>query len=295
MKKIIVLSCFAALFSFGQQNAFAGGPEDSTATEQVDSTAQASGSTVTDSLSSDSAAATKGATESEDNADAKEAAKKEEKDSPGFTQIIKEKLIEGGVWFMGIVLLCLIIGLTIAIERVITLNLASTNITDLLLKVKGTLSKEGIDATREELAKTRGPIATVFTQGLLRSHEGIGGVEKSIEAYGSAEIARLEKGLSWIALFIALAPMFGFMGTVIGMIDAFDKIEAAADINISDVAGGIKVALLTTVAGLIVAVILQIFYNYCVSKMDDIASQMEDASNSFVSMLSVEDKLKSNK
>lgn len=289
MKKLIVIGCIAAISGLFAPQVKAGGPDSTATSEQVDSTAVASDSTKKDS----SVLAAKPALKK--TAEAKEASEKDEADSPGFTQVIKEKLIEGGVWFMGIVLLCLIIGLTIAIERVITLNLASTNIKKLLTNVKSSLSSNGMDGAREELAKTKGPVATVFAQGLLRSHEGIEGVEKSIEGYGSAEVARLEKGMSWIALFIALAPMFGFMGTVIGMIDAFDKIEAAADINISDVAGGIKVALLTTVAGLIVAVILQIFYNYCVSKMDDIASQMEDASNSFVSMLSVDEKIKSKK
>lgn len=203
-------------------------------------------------------------------------------------QIIKEKMIEGGVEFMGIVLLCLIIGLTVAIERVISLNLATTNTKKLLEKVKTTLFGEGIEAAREAISEVRGPIAGIFAQGLLRlkNNEATGDIENSVVNHGSAEMAKLEKGLSWVNLFISLAPMFGFMGTVIGMIQAFDKIQSSGEMEIGSVAGGIKVALLTTVGGLIVAIILQIFYNYCVSKIEDLSSEMEESSNAFMDMVS---------
>lgn len=212
----------------------------------------------------------------------------------GFHQIIKEKIVEGGTGFMSIVLICLILGLAIAIERVISLNLTGTNIDDLLQKVKSTLSTSGVKEAKDLCARTKGPVASIFAQGLLRMDEGIDNVERSIESHGAAELTKLEKGMTWIQLFIQLAPMFGFMGTVIGMIQAFDKIEAMGDIEIGDVAGGIKVALLTTVAGLIVAVILQVFYNYLSSKIESITSKMEDASNDFVDMLVVSGKLKKN-
>lgn len=202
-----------------------------------------------------------------------------------FHQAIKEKFIEGGWQFMSIVLLCLILGLAVAIERIITLNLSTTNTRKLLGKVEDALNNGGIDAAKDVCKNTRGPVASIFTQGLLRISEGIEMVEKSIISYGSVEMGRLEKGLVWISLFISIAPMLGFMGTVIGMIDAFDAIEAAGDISPSLVAGGIKVALLTTVSGLIVAVILQLFYNYLVSKIDSLVNQMEDASISFVDLL----------
>jgi len=202
-----------------------------------------------------------------------------------FHQKVKTKFIEGGWQFMGAVLLCLIIGLAISIERIITLNLATTNTNKLLQNVEDALSSGGVEAAKELTKNTRGPVASIFTQGLLRIGEGIDMVEKSIIAYGSVEMGRLEKGLVWVSLFISLAPMLGFMGTVIGMIDAFDAIEAAGDISPQIVANGIKVALLTTVAGLIVGVILQVFYNYLVSKIDGLVNNMEDASISFVDLL----------
>jgi biopolymer transport protein ExbB len=202
-----------------------------------------------------------------------------------FHQVVKEKFIEGGWDFMSVVLLCLILGLAVAIERIITLNLATTNTNKLLASVEDALSKGGVEAAKEVTKATKGPVASIFTQGLMRASEGIEMVEKSIISYGSVEMGRLERGLVWISLFISLAPMLGFMGTVIGMIGAFDAIEAAGDISPSLVAGGIKVALLTTVAGLIVAVILQLFYNYCVSKIDSLVNQMEDASISLVDIL----------
>ncbi len=202
-----------------------------------------------------------------------------------FHQRVKEKFIEGGPGFMSIVLLCLILGLAIAIERIITLNLASTNIKKLLSSVDEAISREGVDGAIEVCKNTRGPVASIFTQGLMRMSEGVEMVEKSIISYGSVEMGRLERGLVWISLFISLAPMLGFMGTVIGMINAFDAIAAAGEISPQVVADGIKVALLTTVGGLIVAVILQVFYNYLVSKIDSLVNQMEDASISLIDVL----------
>jgi len=209
----------------------------------------------------------------------------EEEDNASFHQIIKQKFIEGGPGFMGIVLLCLILGLALAIERIIYLNLSTTDTDKLLSDVESALQSGGVDAAKEVCRNTKGPVASIFYQGLDRSSEGIDMVEKSIVAYGSVQMGRLEKGLSWISLFIALAPMLGFMGTVIGMIGAFDAIEAAGDISPSLVAGGIKVALLTTVFGLIVAIILQTFYNYILSKVDSIVNSMEDASISLIDLL----------
>jgi len=202
-----------------------------------------------------------------------------------FHQVLKEKFIEGDPLYMTPVLLCLILGLAIALERIITLNLATTNTKKLLLKVEDALSSGGVEAAKEITRSTKGPVASIFTQGLMRYAEGIDMVEKSIISYGSVEMGRLEKGLIWISLFIALAPMLGFFGTVVGMIFAFDTIEQAGDISPSIVAGGIKIALLTTVAGLIAAMILQLFYNYLVSKIDSLVIDMEDASISLVDIL----------
>ncbi|MBE0640736.1 MAG: MotA/TolQ/ExbB proton channel family protein [Bacteroidales bacterium] len=203
----------------------------------------------------------------------------------GFHQMLKEKFIEGGAGFMGIVLLTLIFGLALAIERIIYLNLSSTNTQKLLNKLESALASGGINAAKDVCKNTRGPVAAIFFQGMEKMNEGLEGVEKSIVAYGSVLMGRLEKGLSWISLFIALAPMLGFMGTVIGMIQAFDAIEAAGDISPTVVAGGIKVALLTTVFGLIVAIILQIFYNYIISKVDSLVNDMEDSTISFIDIL----------
>ena len=210
----------------------------------------------------------------------------EEEESQGFHQAIKEQFIQGGWQFMGIVLLCLILGLAVSIERIITLNLATTDTNKLLSDVDDALkNKGGVNAAKEICKNTRGPVASIFTQGLMRASEGIDMVEKSIISYGSVEMGKLEKGMVWISLFISLAPMLGFMGTVIGMIGAFDAIAEAGDVSPSLVAGGIKIALLTTVGGLIVAVILQLFYNYLVSKIDSLVNNMEDASISLVDIL----------
>jgi biopolymer transport protein ExbB len=198
---------------------------------------------------------------------------------------IKIKFIEGGPEFMGIVLLALILGLALAIERIIYLNLATTNTEKLLSNIEEALQQGGIEAAKEVCRNTRGPVASIFYQGLDRANEGIDVVEKSVVTYGSVQMGQLESGLTWIALFIAIAPMLGFMGTVIGMISAFDAIEAAGDISPSLVAGGIKIALITTVFGLIVAIILQVFYNYLVSKIDKLVNTMEDASISLIDIL----------
>ena len=198
---------------------------------------------------------------------------------------IKRLFIEGGAGFMGTILLCLILGLAIAIERIIYLNLATTNSEKLLARVEKALKEEGIDSAKEICRNTRGPVASIFYQGLDRAHEGVEMAEKSVVAYGGVQMGLLEKNLSWISLFIAIAPMLGFLGTVIGMIAAFDAIEMAGTVSATIVAGGIKIALITTVTGLIVAIILQIFYNYLLSKIDGISNQMEDSSIALIDML----------
>lgn len=204
----------------------------------------------------------------------------------GFHQVLKEKFIEGDAMFMSFVLLALIFGLAICIERIIYLNLSTTNTKKLLNKVESAVETGGVEAAKDVCKDTRGPVASIFYQGLTRYDDGLAEVEKSIVAYGSVLMGRLESGLSWIALFIAIAPMLGFMGTVIGMISAFDNIEAVGDISPAIVASGIKMALLTTVFGLIVAIILQIFYNYIISKVDSLVNDMEDSTISFIDILS---------
>lgn len=208
-----------------------------------------------------------------------------ETEEQGFHQVLKEQFIAGGWQFMGIVLICLILGLALSIERIIYLNLSTTNTQKLLNKVETELASGGISAAKEVCKNTKGPVASIFYQGLDRYDEGLETVEKSIVSYGSVLTGRLETGLSWISLFIALAPMLGFMGTVIGMIKAFDDISKAGDISATIVADGIKVALLTTVFGLITAIILQLFYNYIVSKIDTLVNAMEDSTISFIDIL----------
>jgi biopolymer transport protein ExbB len=207
-------------------------------------------------------------------------------DAPvSFRQELKLRMIEGGPAFMGIVLLVLILGLAIAIERIIYLNLSTTNTKKLVASVEDALESGGVEAAKELCRNTKGPVASIFYQGLDRVDEGIDNVEKAVVGYGGVQMGLLEKNISWLSLFIALAPMLGFMGTVIGMIQAFDNIQKSGVMSPATVAGGIKVALLTTVFGLIVAIILQIFYNYIISKVDSIVNNMEDASIQLVDIL----------
>lgn len=210
--------------------------------------------------------------------------------SKGFTQILKEQFIQGGPAFMGIVLLCLILGLAVAIERIIYLNLASTNSAKLKQQVEDALASGGVEAAKEVCRNTKGPVASIFYQGLDRAGEGLESAEKAVVAYGGVQMGQLEKNVSWLSLFIAIAPMLGFMGTVIGMIAAFQKIAAVGNLSASLIAGDIQVALLTTVFGLITAIILQIFYNYIIAKIDSIVNDMEDSSISLIDMLAAHKK-----
>ena len=203
----------------------------------------------------------------------------------GMYQTIKQKFIEGDWKFISIVLVCLILGLAFSIERIITLSLASVNTENLLNRIEDRLASGDLEGAKDVAKATPGPAASVLYEGLRNANNGPEAVEKAIVSYGSVQMGLLEKGLVWISLFIALAPMLGFLGTVIGMIQAFDKIAAAGDISPNIVASGIKVALLTTVFGLIVAIILQVFYNYIVSKIDSITNKMEDASLGLVDIM----------
>ena len=202
-----------------------------------------------------------------------------------LTQAIKSKFIEGGAGFMSLIILCLILGLAFAIERILYISFSKTNTKKLLEKVEKALDEGGIEKAKEVCRNTRGPVASIFYQGLLRYDQGIDVVEKSIVSYGSVQSSLMENGLSWVALFIAIAPSLGFLGTVIGMVQAFDDIQKAGDISPTVVAGGMKVALITTVAGLIVALILQVFYNYILSRIDNITIDMEDSSIKMIDIL----------
>ena len=199
--------------------------------------------------------------------------------------ILMQKFLEGGWGWMLPVLLCLVIGLAVAIERILYLTLSTINTKKFVAAVEKKLHEEGVEAAKEFCRDTRGPIASIYYQGLDRYAQGLDAVEKAVVSYGSVQTGQMEANLSWIGLFIALAPMLGFMGTVVGMIGAFDSIQAAGDISPTLVAGGIKVALLTTLMGLIAAVILQVFYNYIISKIDSLVNSMEDASIDLMDML----------
>lgn len=199
--------------------------------------------------------------------------------------ILKEKFIEGGVVWMTPILICLVLGLAFCIERIFYLNLAAGNSAKLLEKIDDAMKKDDLAKAKQICADTKGPLAGVFYEGLERYDEGLESVEKAIESYGSVQTGRLETNLSWIGLFLALGPTLGFLGTVVGMVMAFDNIERMGDISPTIVAGGMKVALLTTVFGLITAVILQIFYNYILSKIDAIVNDMEDATIGFMDIL----------
>jgi len=206
-------------------------------------------------------------------------------DKPTGHQVIKDKFIEGDPIWMTPVLICFLVGLTIVIERLITLYLSGINTRNFIAKIEDLLKAKDVAGAKEVCRMSRGPIASIYYQGLDRVDEGIEKVEASVQSYGSVQMGQLEKGLVWISLFIALSPMLGFLGTVVGMIQAFDKIAEVGDISPTIVASGIKVALLTTVAGLIVAIILQVFYNLILSKIDSIANEMEEASITLTDML----------
>ncbi len=198
---------------------------------------------------------------------------------------MKTKFIEGGAGFMAATLLCLIFGLALCIERIIYLSLSKTNTKALLAKVEKALQEGGIEKAMEVCRNTRGPVASIFYQGLSRYDEGIDVVEKTVSSYGGVQLGQLEKNLSWISLFISIAPSLGFLGTIIGMIQAFDKIQQVGDISATVVAGGIKVALLTTLLGLVIAIILQLFYNYILSLVEGLVNEMEDSSISLLDLV----------
>jgi len=267
MKKVFSILAISGLLMLGNINAQETPAAETAATEQAAPVAEAA-----------PAPAAEPATLELDD----EAAASEDK---SFTQGLKTRFIEGGPGFMGIVLLCLILGLAIAIERIIYLNQSTGNSTKLLNAVEDALKSGGVEAAKDVCRNTPGPVASIFYQGLDRANQGVDNAEKAVVAYGGVQMGQLEKNVSWISLFIALAPMLGFMGTVIGMIEAFDKIQSAGNMDASLVAGGIKVALLTTVFGLVVAMILQVFYNYIVAKIDSIVNDMEDASISLIDLI----------
>jgi biopolymer transport protein ExbB len=275
MRKLIALLLVLGMAVFASQGVYAQEGDAGTDTTQVEETPD---TTAADAPAEEEQAAPAPAEDAGDDGSG------DVEEQTGF-QMLKEKFIEGGWQFMSLVLVCLILGLAFCIERIITLNIATTNTDKLLAKIDDKLKSQDLEGAKEVCKSTQGPTASILFEGLKNADQGPEAVEKAVVSYGSVQMGLLEKGLVWISLFIAIAPMLGFMGTVIGMIQAFDRIEAVGDLSPSVVAGGIKVALLTTVFGLIVAIILQIFYNYIVSKIDGIVNKMEDASIGLIDVM----------
>ena len=261
MKKLFMILA-VAVFSLGAANAFAEEAEEVAAAPATEEVATADNTAVSETeIAGDS-----------------------------MHHVLMQKFLEGGWEWMLPVLFCLVVGLAVVIERILTLTFSTINTKKFVANVDEALKNGGVEKAKELCRNTRGPIASIYYQGLDRYDQGLDAVEKSVVSYGSVQTGQMESGMSWIGLFIALAPMLGFMGTVVGMIGAFDAIQAAGDISPTLVAGGIKVALLTTLMGLIVAVILQIFYNYLIAKIDSLVNDMEDASISLVDMLTAYNK-----
>ena len=256
MKKIFMFLAVMGVMAFSAQNAAAQDeqPADTTATEMV--------------------------------AEATEATDELPEEVP-MHQALKTKFIEGGAGFMALVIACLILGLALCIERILYLALSKTNTKKLLANIEAAMQNGGAEAAKEVCVKTRGPVASIFAQAMIRLADGqtLEEVEKSVVSYGGVEASKMEQNLSWISLFIAIAPSLGFLGTVIGMIQAFDAIMVAGDMSPAVVAGGMKVALITTVGGLIAATILQIFFNYILSQVESLSIEMEDASISLMDIL----------
>ena len=260
MKKLFAILAVMGVLSFGMtQTAMA---QDSTATAAPEQTEQVAPAETTD-----------------------EAAAPATVEEGGIHKELKTKFIEGDAGFMSLVAIALVLGLAFCIERIIYLSLAEVDVKKLMAKVEAALEKGDVEGAKTICRNTRGPVASICYQGLMRIDEGLDVVERSVVSYGGVQAGYLEKGCSWITLFIAMAPSLGFLGTVIGMVMAFDKIQQAGDISPTVVAGGMKVALITTIFGLVVALILQVFYNYILSKIEAITSQMEDSSITLLDMI----------
>lgn len=203
----------------------------------------------------------------------------------GLHHQLKTKFIDGNVGFMSLVALVLILGLTLCIERIIYLTMAEVNVRKLMNGVDEKMKDGDVEGAKALCRDTRGPVASICYQGLLRMDESMEDIERSIVSFGAVQSARMERGCSWISLFITMAPALGFLGTVIGMVMAFDQIQQAGDISPTIVASGMKVALITTIFGIIAALILQVFYNYIITKIERITTQMEEAAVTLLDIL----------
>lgn len=270
MKKVFAFVAMMGLLTFGV-NQTINAQEEAPAIEEV---AQE------DSIAADSIAAN-------EDVEAESSAIEEDdvEEAKGLHKTIKVKFIEGSAGFMALVAIAMIFGLALCIERIIFLSLSEINSKKLLEDIQAALENGDVEGAKSICRDTRGPVASICYQGMLRIDEGLDVVERSVVSYGSVQASNLEKNLSWITLFIAMSPSLGFLGTVIGMVQAFDDIQKAGDISPNVVAGGMKVALITTIFGIIVALILQVFYNYILSKVEALNTDMEDSSVSLLDII----------
>ena len=268
MKKVFAIIALMGVFTFGMTQSISAQDEavDSAATEQVDSAAVDTAAAATVDAEDDEVASS-------------------EPVETGMYKNLKTKFIEGDAGFMAIVAIALVLGLAFCIERIIYLALSKINTVKFIDEIESAVKNGNIEGAKEIARNTRGPIASIYYQGLLRLNDGADAVEKSVVAYGAVQASKLESGCSWITLFIGMAPSLGFLGTVRGMVQAFDDIQAAGDISPTVVAGGMKVALLTTIFGIIVALILQVFYNYILAEIEGLTAKMEDSTISLLDIV----------
>lgn len=270
MKKVFAFVAMMGLLSFGVNQTINAQETEAPAIEEV---AQE------DSLAMDSIAA------EEIEAPAAIEENNDSEGKQGLHKVLKTKFIEGSAGFMSLVAIAMIFGLALCIERIIFLSLSEINSKKLLEDIQAALENGDVEGAKAICRDTRGPVASICYQGMMRIDEGLDVVERSVVSYGSVQASNLEKNLSWITLFIAMSPSLGFLGTVIGMVQSFDDIQRANDISPNVVAGGMKVALITTIFGIIVALILQVFYNYILSKVEALNTDMEDSSVSLLDII----------
>lgn len=272
MKKIILLMMFLGMVAvWHTDNGMMAAVADKQAKAAVVDTTAVADTSAVEALDADSAMAA--ADSYMDNSGESMTAEED----GGMQHALKRKFIEGDAGFMSLVALALVLGLAFCIERIIYLSLSEINAKKFMADVDSKIQAKDIEGAKDLCRDTRGPVASICYQGLVRINESLDNIERSISSYGSVQAANLEKGCSWITLFITMAPSLGFLGTVIGMVMAFDNMQQAADISPAIVASGMKVALITTIFGIIVAVVLQLFYNYILSKIEHLTSQMEES------------------
>ena len=272
MKKLFAIVAMLGMFTFGTTQVYAQDAAEAAPVETVENTDQAAAPAAEEvAAPAEEAAAPAEVTEASE--------------SEGVHKTLKTKFIEGGAEFMALVAIAMVIGLAFCVERIIYLSMAKVNTKNLMEAIAAALQKGDVEGAKTICRNTAGPVASICYQGLLRIDEGLDTVERSVVSYGSLQSSNLEKGCSWITLFIALAPSLGFLGTVIGMVMSFDKIQQEGDISPTIVAGGMKVALITTIYGIVVALILQVFYNFILTKIEDLVADMEDSSITLLDLM----------